>query len=81
MQKAFVRSASTVRLDKTQSGGVPSYMYRKLFGYFFSALTALGTARRRFYLVRLAAALGEARGYQQNRHARKSPIHNSGEHY
>jgi glycosyltransferase involved in cell wall biosynthesis len=70
MQKAFVRSASTVRLDKTQSGGVPRYMYRKLLGYFFSALTALGTARRRFYLVRLAAALGEARGYQQNRHAK-----------
>jgi len=70
MQKAFVRSASTVRLDKTQAGGVPRYMYRKLFAYLFSALTALGTARRRFYLVRLAAALGEARGYQQNRQAR-----------
>jgi GT2 family glycosyltransferase len=70
MQKAFVRSASTVRLDKSQCGGVPRYMYRKLVGYVFSALTALGTARRRFYLVRLAAALGEIRGYQQNRHAK-----------
>jgi glycosyltransferase involved in cell wall biosynthesis len=70
MQKAFVRSASTVRLDKSQSGGVPRYMYRKLIGYLFSALTAIGTARRRFYLVRLAAALGETRGYQQNRHGK-----------
>jgi len=72
MQKAFVRSASTVRLDKTQAGGVPRYMYRKLFGYLLSALTALSTARRRFYLVRLAAALGEARGYQQNARHKQS---------
>lgn len=70
MQKAFVRSASTVRLDKSRDGGVPRYMYRKLLGYLFSVLTALGRDRRRFYLVRLAAALGEARGYQQNRRDR-----------
>jgi len=70
MQKAFVRSASTVRLDSKPASGVPRFMYRKLFGYLFSALTAIGTDRRRFYLVRLAAALGEARGYQQNNRAR-----------
>ncbi len=68
MQKAFVRSASTVRLDKTQAHGVPLYIYRKLFAYLLSALTSCSTPRRRFYLVRLAAALGEARGYLQNRH-------------
>jgi hypothetical protein len=70
MQKAFVRSASTVRLKKNQNNGVPNYMYRKLLGYLFFALSAFGSARRRFYLVRLAAALGETRGYQQNRHGK-----------
>jgi glycosyltransferase involved in cell wall biosynthesis len=69
IQKAFVRSASTVRLDPSSDGGVPRYMYRKLFGYLIAVLTAWRQERRRFYLVRLAAALGEARGYQQNRKA------------
>lgn len=69
MQKAYVRSASIVRLDRSQNKGVPRYMYRKLFGYLLAALTALGRERRRFFLVRLAAALGEVQGYRQNRHA------------
>jgi glycosyltransferase involved in cell wall biosynthesis len=70
IQKAYVRSASSVRLDN-DIGGVPRYMYRKLLSYLFAVLTAVGTARRRFFLVRLAAALGEASGYRQNRRAGK----------
>jgi len=70
LAKAFERSASTVRVHHGDGGGIPLYMYRKLFGYFYSALTAWSTARRRFFLVRLAASLGEVKGHRQARRDR-----------
>ncbi len=70
--KAFVRSASTVRVHSAHEGAIPLYMYRKLFGYFSSAVTAWSSARRRFYLVRLAATLGEIKGYRQARSDRRN---------
>lgn len=71
MKKAYKRTASTVRLD-TQGivDRVPMYLYRKIAEYGIKAGTAIGTARRRFYLVRSAAALGELVGHVQlRRHA------------
>ncbi len=65
IKKAYARSDSMVRLaDDKGYNGVPAFMYRKLAGYLFSVLTALSWKKRRFYLVRSAAALGELRGYQ-----------------
>lgn len=66
MRKAYQRSASVIGLHG--AGGarpVPIYLYRKLAGYALRAATALGAARRRFYLVRTAAALGEMAGYRR----------------
>jgi len=63
--KALERTASTVRVRNDYDGRIPLYMYRKVFGYFLSALTAWSQARRRFFLVRLAASLGEIKGYRQ----------------
>ena len=69
MKKAYKRTASTVRLDPRLPGDrVPRYLYRKLGGYALAVLTALGQAKRRFFLVRTAAALGEIAGYRQRRH-------------
>ena len=62
--KAYERTASSVRMQHFGARGIPLYLYRKLFGYFISALTAWSTPRRRFFLVRLAASLGEVRGYR-----------------
>ena len=73
IKKAYIRSASNVRLsndNNTASGRVPAFMYRKLAGYLLSAVTALSDQRRRFYLVRLAAAMGEFRGYYHRRRDR-----------
>jgi len=48
---------------------VPKYLYRKIAEYGLKACTAIGQSRRRFYLVRTAAALGEIAGHlQQRRH-------------
>lgn len=64
LRKAYKRSASTIGLDGAGPGTkVPLYLYRKLATYGFNAMTAWNPARRRFYLVRSAAALGEIAGH------------------
>jgi arylsulfatase A-like enzyme len=69
MRKSHQRSFSNVRLSPTigADGRVPVYMYRKLGTYFLSAIGSLGSSRRRFYLVRSAAAVGEIRGVLNRR--------------
>jgi GT2 family glycosyltransferase len=67
MKKAYKRTASTVRLETGRAGPVPRYLYRKLAEYALRACTSLGMARRRYYLVRTAAALGEFAGHRQLR--------------
>jgi len=67
MKKAYKRSASVVRLEPQTAGTVPMYLYRKIAEYGLLAATSLGTARRRYYLVRTAAALGEFAGHRQSR--------------
>jgi GT2 family glycosyltransferase len=67
LKKAYMRTASTVGLEPGTSGsGVPRYLYRKLAEYGLKACTSITPARRRFYLVRTAAALGEFAGHRQH---------------
>jgi GT2 family glycosyltransferase len=66
LKKAYKRTASTVRLEADKAAtGVPKYVYRKIAQYGFQALVALSWERRRFYLVRAAAALGEWAGHRR----------------
>lgn len=68
MRKAYQRSAAAVALHAgtgQRGRGVPWYLHRKLLGYVLAALASLGGARRRFYLVRMAAALGEMAGHRR----------------
>lgn len=69
VQKAYERSASAVRLMGTggQRALVPRYMIRKAAEYGLAAATASGKPQRRFYLVRLAASLGEIKGHVRAR--------------
>jgi glycosyltransferase involved in cell wall biosynthesis len=68
VKKAYKRTASTVGLDPAaERRGVPRYLYRKIAQYALMACTSIGTSRRRFYLVRTAAALGEFAGHLQTR--------------
>jgi GT2 family glycosyltransferase len=63
MKKAYKRTASTARIEGRERRGIPLYLYRKLAGYALGAITSLQASRRRFYFVRVAAALGEMRGH------------------
>jgi GT2 family glycosyltransferase len=66
IKKAYKRTASTVLLDpRLQGCRAPRYLYRKLAGHVLAVLTAVGQAKRRFFLVRTAATLGEFAGYRQ----------------
>jgi GT2 family glycosyltransferase len=66
MRKAYERSGSTVRLSSTvQERRLPLYMLRKAGEYFFASLVSFRQTRRRFYLVRLAASLGEIKSFLQ----------------
>lgn len=64
LRMAYQRTASNVSMQSaaTSGGGVPLWAFRKLVRYAFLALTSLGSARRRFFMMRCAAALGEIEG-------------------
>ncbi len=64
VRKAFIRSSSVARIEGIRPA---AYMLRKAAGYLGSAATSLSGRRRRHYLVRLAAALGELHGALKNR--------------
>jgi GT2 family glycosyltransferase len=73
MRKAYKRTASSVRIHpKKEGSGIPKYLYRKVAEYGFKACTALGQSRRRFYLVRTAAAVGEIQGHREFSHRGKT---------
>lgn len=64
LQKSYQRSRSVARVHHGGSA-VPRYMWRKLADYMGAAVLSLSWPRTRFYLVRLAATLGEIRGMSQ----------------
>ena len=66
LRKSFQRSRSGIRSQSQRVSSVPLYMWRKLFTYFVLGALSLSWPRTRFYLVRLAAALGELRGFLDN---------------
>ncbi len=66
IKKAYERSSSTIRLNdeaKNFTGLFPRYLLRKLITYFLYSLFSISNNARRFYLVRLAAAIGEIKGF------------------
>jgi GT2 family glycosyltransferase len=64
VRKAFIRSSSVARVEGIRPA---AYMLRKAMGYAGSLATSLSADRRRHFLVRLAASLGELHGALKNR--------------
>lgn len=64
LRKAYERSASSIRLRQSGVNKVPLFTYRKAVGYLIQAGFSLSWPRTRFFLIRLAAALGEIKGYR-----------------
>lgn len=66
LRKSYQRTRSIARIHG--NGRVPLFMWRKLAEYGFHGLFSLSWARRRFYWVRTAAALGEVQGRRESGH-------------
>ena len=66
LKKSYQRTRSTSRIHG--NGRVPLFMWRKLAEYGFHSLFSLSWAKRRFYWVRTAAALGEVQGRRESGH-------------
>ena len=73
VRKSFQRSRSGIRSQSQRISSVPLYMWRKLFTYFLLGVVSISWPRRRFYLVRLGAALGELRGFLDNARGPRPP--------
>ncbi len=76
VRKAYERSASVVRLSAVNAGDstVPRYMIAKTARRLALTLLALDARKRRFQLVRLAAAAGEIKGRLQAREDIRSRV-------
>jgi len=69
LKKSFQRTRSTSRIHG--NGRVPLYMWRKLAEYGIHSVFSLSWAKRRFYWMRTAAALGEVQGRRESGHRGK----------
>lgn len=63
MLKSFQRSQSVTRVKLPVKSWPPRYLWRKLSGYLWNTLVSLYWPEKRFYLVRIAATLGEISAY------------------
>ena len=81
VSKAYERSASTTRLSPAHRSRtrLPPHMIRKAGTYAIKVLLSWSMQQRRFYLTRLAAALGEIKGFRmQKRDAARAPATHEG---
>ena len=63
---SFQRSRAITLVHNPQSVPVPRYIWRKLFNYSANILFSLSLQKKRFYLMRFAATLGEAVGFMSS---------------
>ena len=65
LRKSFQRSRASVKTRHSHAR-IPLYMWRKLATYVFHATCSLRWDKTRFFLVRIAAVLGEIQGIRKN---------------
>ncbi|MEJ2644248.1 MAG: glycosyltransferase family 2 protein [Gammaproteobacteria bacterium] len=67
VRKSYQRSLAVTRVQHAEARLPPRYLWRKLGGYLLHLATSLSWPQTRFYLVRVAAALGELSAYFKRR--------------
>lgn len=68
LKLSYARTSAAVAIEPGNgSASAPAWAYRKVVSYGARALTSVSPERRRFYLMRCAAALGEINGYKRRR--------------
>lgn len=77
IRKAYKRSAAAVRLsdEARETSRIPKYLVRKIATYLLRSLISFSEpTKRRFHLVRLAASLGEAKGFIDAKNDRRHTV-------
>ena len=64
ISKSFQRSRSVTLIGNKNTNGIPRYFWKKLVIYLFSAVFSVDFNKTRFYMVRIAASLGEMSAYR-----------------
>ncbi len=67
LRKSFQRSRTSARVQAGQGTSLPFFSIRKALSYGIRAATSIAPSVRRYYLVRIAAALGEGKGIMESR--------------
>ena len=65
LKKAYLRSMASYQFSESNVSQVPAYFFRQVFGRLLKALFATNQNARRYYMVRLAATLGEIQGRRE----------------
>jgi arylsulfatase A-like enzyme/glycosyltransferase involved in cell wall biosynthesis len=73
LRKAFQRSRYVTRARAVSDASVPLYIWRKLGTYLVYSACSISWPRTRFFLMRVAAALGELRGFVDKAHEQQNP--------
>lgn len=68
IKKSFLRSRDGILIHRHKHNHVPAYMLNKLARYILQLLWPFQWRKKRFYLMRIAATLGEIRGIQISIH-------------
>ncbi len=68
VQKSFQRTRSITLAHNPDKSSVPLYIWRKLINYSIGAIFSFSLVKARFYLLRIAATLGEAKGLRESMH-------------
>ena len=66
IKKSYQRTRTLMLARNPSKQTVPRYYWRKLFTYMSKTMFSISTQKRRFYLVRTAAALGEINGLRHS---------------
>jgi len=66
IKKSYQRTRTLMLAKYPSKQHAPLYLWRKLFTYILRSALSFSTDKRRFYLVRTAAALGEINGYRHS---------------
>ena len=73
LRKALERSCSVILFSPQHQAvkHVPAYLARKLSGHILTAIFTLDSQKRRHFMLRIAATLGEIKGFYKLTHANK----------
>ncbi len=67
LKKSYQRSKAITQISNKNTNGIPMYIYNKLVQHMLKFIFVFSSSKKRYYLLRLFATLGEAVGFWKSR--------------